>query len=129
MRLLSCIFSLCLVPAAFGTAVLSAQDAASAQAAAEQPPRARPAEETTDLSDLWRRGRHKAKRVGVDRGADPTKVRSLVFAPPFGSKPSPGLPLGLNGNMAFFRGDPSPRLSTVGGGVRVSQKKQVLANL
>src|SRR4051794_40903601 len=121
MRLLSCIVSLCLVPAAFGTAVLSAQDAASVQAAAEQPPRARPAEKTTDLSDLWRRVRHKDQPVPVDLAAEPTKDRSLVFAPTFGPKPSAGLPLGLNGNRAFFRGDRPTRLSTVGGGVRVSQ--------
>src|SRR3954453_18354246 len=118
MRLLSYVIGLCLVPAAFGTAVLSAQDAASAQAPAERPPRARPAEKTTDLSDLWRRVRHKDQPVPVDLAAEPPKDPFPVLAPPSGSKPSTGLTLGLNGNMAFFRGDTSTRLSTVGGGVR-----------
>jgi hypothetical protein len=139
MRLFTCVLSLSLAPAAFGTAVVSAQEAASGQAvvappAAEQPTAeqtapARPAEDTTDVSDLWRRVRHKNEQVPVDLTAEPSKDRFLVFAPTFGSKPSTGLTVGLNGNMAFFRGDTSTRLSTVGGGVRVSQKKQVLANL
>ena len=130
MRLFSCVLGLCLARAAFGTAAVSAQATAPAQAAAEQPEAARPAEQATDVGDLWRRVRHKDEPVPVDLAAEPTKDRFLVFAPTFGSKPSTGLTVGLNGNMAFFRGDgASTRLSTVAGGIRVSQKKQVLANL
>ena len=130
MRVLSCVLCLCLTRAALGTAVLQAQERAATPAAAEQTAAARPADETTDLSDLWRRLRHKDEPVPVDLAAEPTKDRFLVFAPTFGSKPSTGLTVGLNGNMAFFRGDsPSARLSTVAGGIRVSQKEQVLANL
>ena len=129
MRFLPCVLGLCLARAAFGTAVLHAQDTSSGAAAPEQPA-ARPADQMTDVGDLWRRFRHKDEPVPVDLTAEPSKDRFLVFAPTFGSKPSTGLTLGLNGNMAFFRGDSgSTRLSTVGGGIRVSQKKQVLANL
>jgi hypothetical protein len=130
MRILPCVLGLCLGQAALGTAVLNAQDTASGQTAAEQPAAARPADQTTDLSDLWRRLRHKNEPVPVDLAAEPSKDRFLVFAPTIGSKPSTGLTLGLNGNMAFFRGDgPSTHLSTLAGGLRVSQKQQVLANL
>jgi hypothetical protein len=134
MRVLPCVLWLCLAQAAFGTAVLNAQESAPGQPAAEQPaaeqPPARPADQTTDLSDLWRRVRHKDEAVPVDLSAEPSKDRFLVFAPTIGSKPSTGLTLGLNGNMAFFRGDsPSTHLSTLAGGIRVSQKQQVLANM
>ena len=129
MRFLPCVLGLCLARAAFGTVVLHAQDTSSGAPAPEQPA-ARPADQMTDVGDLWRRFRHKDEPVPVDLTAEPSKDRFLVFAPTFGSKPSTGLTLGLNGNMAFFRGDSgSTRLSTVGGGIRVSQKKQVLANL
>src|SRR5262249_18018032 len=47
------------------------------------------------------------------------------------SRPATGLTLGVNANMAFFRGgdSTSTHLSTLGGGFRVSQKHQVLSNL
>jgi hypothetical protein len=53
-----------------------------------------------------------------------------VLAPSIGSKPNTGLTLGVNGNMAFFRGDSSStHLSSMSGGFRVSQKKKVLSGL
>lgn len=82
---------------------------------------------TVDVGDLWRDLRNRG-----DKPDDPPRTteqrRFLVIAPTIGSKPATGLTGGLNGNMAFFRGDPkTTRISTLQGGFRVSQKKQVLS--
>jgi outer membrane protein assembly factor BamA len=60
-----------------------------------------------------------ARRAGVFcRGAE------------HGSKPSTGLSVGVNGNIAFFGGDEkTTHISSVSGGLRVSQKKQVLSGV
>src|ERR1700730_3092477 len=74
-----------------------------------------------DVADLGRMLRHK----------DPTNAgtasRFLVFAPSIGSKPSTGLNGGFSSNLAFFLGDPSTtHISSITGGLKVSQKKQTL---
>ena len=84
-----------------------------------------------DIGDVWHKIRHK-DQSGLPDGAPQPRPegRFLVFAPTIGSRPATGFTLGLNGNMAFFRGDSaSTHLSTLSGGFRVSQKKQVLSNL
>jgi hypothetical protein len=82
---------------------------------------------TVDVGDLWRDLRHR-DAPETDASAANERRRFLVVAPTFGSKPTTGLTGGINGNMAFFRGDPkTTRISTLQGGFRVSQKKQVLS--
>jgi len=86
-----------------------------------------------DVADLWRRIRNNDERG--DRDAVPPDDRSadakahqrfLVISPTFGSRPSTGLIGGANGNVAFFRGDPkTTHISTLAGGFRFSQKKQL----
>jgi len=86
---------------------------------------------TLDVADLWHRFRHKdeAGQADGDTPADPQR-RFLVVVPAIGARPSTGVTLGLNGNVAFFRGDAgSTHISSMVGGFRVSQKKQVLSNV
>ena len=79
---------------------------------------------TTDVGDLWRLVRHK------DAPSDDEARRFLVFAPSIGSKPSTGLNGGLSGNVAFFLGDPgSTHISSLTGGLKVSEKKQTLGGV
>src|SRR6266853_600640 len=81
----------------------------------------------TDVGDLLRDLRHR-EAPQPEAPATSDRRRFLVVAPTIGSKPTTGLTGGLNGNMAFFRGDPkTTRISTLQGGFRVSQKKQVLS--
>lgn len=81
---------------------------------------------TIDIGDLWREVRHRAVAPDVVPTLDHRHF--LVVAPTIGSRPSTGFSGGVNGNMAFFRGDPgTTHISSVTGGVRVSQKKQVLS--
>ena len=85
-----------------------------------------------DVIDLWHKYRPKAVKPASAAEARPSDPGShfVVLAPAFGSRPSTGLTLGVNGNMAFFEGDPqSTHISSMAGGFRVSQKKQVLSNL
>lgn len=86
---------------------------------------------TTDVGDLWHKVHPKdqtAQQDGDD--SDEAGDKFLVLAPAIGSKPSTGLTLGVNGNMAFFRGnEQSTHISSLAGGFRVSQKAQVLSNL
>src|SRR5262249_28879341 len=124
MRALPFVVSLWLGWAVLGTPVLHAQDQqdqeeeAAPPAANSAPP---PAYPSVDLTDLWRKWRHK------DEPTEKPDRRFLVLAPSIGSRPNTGLTLGVNGNVAFFRGDSeSTHLSSMSGGVRVSQKKQVL---
>src|SRR5262245_46588383 len=86
---------------------------------------------TLDVGDLWRdlrnRGGKPEEQPATEQPAT-TERRFLVVAPTIGSKPATGLTGGLNSNMAFFRGDPrTTRISTMQGGFRVSQKKQLLS--
>jgi hypothetical protein len=103
---------------------------AQAQDAAEEPATVQPGP-TIDVADLWHRLRHKDEPSQADAAADADPQRRfLVIVPALGSRPSTGFTLGLNGNLAFFRGDAkSTHISSMVGGFRVSQKAQVLANV
>jgi hypothetical protein len=89
---------------------------------------------TLDAGDLWHVLRHgRADPLAGDPGASaPTPARNhfLVAAPTIASKPSTGLSVGLNSNLAFFSGDEkTTHISSVSGGLRFSQKKQVLSGI
>jgi len=87
---------------------------------------------TTDVIDLWHKVRPQQPPPEQDTKAPETEQgkRFFVIAPSIGSRPTTGLTLGINGNMAFYQGDPSTtHISTMVGGFRVSQKKQVLSNI
>jgi surface antigen Omp85-like protein len=87
----------------------------------------KPVDPTTDIGDIWRDIRH-GDAAAAEEGPDNDRRRFLAVAPTIGSKPTTGFTGGLNGNMAFFRGDPqTTRISSLTGGFRVSQKKQVLS--
>src|SRR5471030_1103006 len=86
---------------------------------------------TLDVGDLWHDVRHQ-KRVVEDEqlAAAKRRERFFVVAPTIGSKPSTGLSVGLNGNLALFTGDEATtHISSVSGGLRVSQKQQVLSGV
>jgi hypothetical protein len=76
------------------------------------------------VADLWRIARHKDP-------PDAEAVRKFfVIAPSIGSKPSTGLNAGLAGNVAFFQGDTdTTHISSVSGGLKVSQKGQTLSGM
>lgn len=77
-----------------------------------------------DIGDLWRLARHR------DASAIADPHRFLVFAPSIGSKPSTGINGGFAGNVAFFNGDPETTpISSISGGIKVSQKKQTLSGV
>src|SRR6185295_3757947 len=87
-----------------------------------------------DAGDLWRRVRHHKTPVDTVEADDSTQVvpgRSfIVIAPSIGSKPSTGINGGLAGNIAFISGDSSStRLSSVSGGLKVSEKGQTLSGM
>jgi hypothetical protein len=82
---------------------------------------------TMDVGDLWRMARHRSVPDGEQA---PPKKDFFVVAPSIGSKPSTGLNGGVSGNVAFFQGDPdTTRISSVTGGLKVSQKKQTLTGV
>ena len=82
---------------------------------------------STDIGDVWHWLRH---HEGAQDEQPSPGHHFLVIAPTFGSKPTTGLTLGANTNLAFFRGDPeSTHISTLTGGFRVSQKQQVLTGV
>jgi hypothetical protein len=102
--------------------------------AQEQPPPPTTFQPTLDAGDLWHVLRHgRADPLAGDPGATaPTPARDhfFVVAPTIGSKPSTGLSAGLNSNLAFFSGDEkTTHISSISGGLRVSQKKQVLSGV
>jgi hypothetical protein len=87
----------------------------------------------TDLFDLWHKWRTKGEPAQeveeTARDPEPPE-RSAVAAPGLSARPSTGIMFGVIGNVASREGDPaSTHLSTAIGGFRVSQKKQVLANM
>ena len=89
---------------------------------------------TLDAGDLWHLLRHsRADPPAVDPGATvptPRRAHFFVVAPTIASKPSTGLSAGLNSNLAFFSGDQATtHISSISGGLRVSQKKQVLSGI
>ena len=89
---------------------------------------------TLDAGDLWHVLRHgRADPLAGDPGGNqPTPERNhfFVVAPTIASKPSTGLSAGLNTNLAFYSGDEkTTHISSLSGGLRVSQKKQVLSGV
>jgi hypothetical protein len=89
---------------------------------------------TVDAGDLWHLLRHnRADPLAGDPGATgptPTPEHFFVVAPTIASKPSTGLSAGLNSNLAFFSGDEkTTHISTISGGLRLSQKQQVLSGV
>jgi len=102
-----------LVILALGVVPASAQDHAAAP----------PPVYTFDVGDLWHMVRHRPVLGDTGSGR-----RFLVFAPSIGSKPSTGVTVGLSGNVAFFKGGDAAttRISTFTGGLKVSQKRQLL---
>jgi hypothetical protein len=102
--------------------------------AVEAPQPASPAtafQPTLDVGDLWRDVRHRSRSVEDEHVAAARRRETFfVIAPTIGSKPSTGFSGGLNGNIAFFRGDEkTTHISSVSGGIRLSQKKQVLSGV
>jgi len=122
-----------------GTAACILLVGATAQAQDHDPPDdataaapSSPAWPAADVTDLWRKVRPKPEPAEQDTSVRPKEPSShfLVVAPAIGSKPSTGLTLGINANTAFYQGDPSTtHISSMAGGFRVSQKKQVLSNI
>src|SRR3954451_3495391 len=115
---------------------LYAQEPADAPAPAqeERSPAPHTFQPTLDAGDLWHVLRHgRADPLAGDPGATaptPSRNHFFVAAPTIASKPSTGLSLGINSNLAFFSGDEkTTHISSVSGGFRVSQKKQVLSGI
>jgi hypothetical protein len=101
----------------------AAQETADAPAAAVSA-RAAGADATLDIGDLWRMVRHKEAQD------DDARRKFVVFSPSVGSKPSTGFNGGFSGNVAFFAGDPrTTHISSLTGGLKVSQKGQTLSGL
>src|SRR5438309_10235295 len=106
---------------------------AAGAGAQKPPPRTPPAPAepwpSLDIIDLWHRFRPKAVSPNQTPASGPRDASRhfVVLAPAIGSRPSTALTLGVNGNMAFFEGDPrSTHISQMAGGSRVWQKLQVL---
>lgn len=85
---------------------------------------------TVDVGDLWREFRRRDDTPPDETPSTKASQRFLVVAPAIGSKPTTGFTVGLNANMAFFRGNPkTTHISSLASGFRVSQKKQMLSNI
>jgi hypothetical protein len=117
---------------ALGSAPLRAQDKDGAPP--RTPAAAGVSQPTLDAGDLWHVLRHgRADPLTGDPGASaptPEREHFFVVAPTIGSKPSTGLSAGLNSNLAFFTGDEkTTHISSISGGLRVSQKEQVLSGV
>ena len=113
---------------------VAAQEQESAPQRESRSPAAGLFQPTLDAGDLWHVLRHgRADPLAGDPGAaTPTPGRNHFFvaAPTIASKPSTGLSVGLNSNLAFFSGDErTTHISSVSGGARFSQKKQVLSGI
>jgi hypothetical protein len=128
MRALPLFVFICAMCAALalGTAEASAQDQAPPDDLATAP-----LWPTTDVTDLWHKFRAKDEPAeGYTQTPAEPQRRFFVVAPAVGARPTTGLTLGINGNMAFFQGDPqTTHISSLVGGFRISQKKQVLSNV
>src|SRR5689334_3493797 len=95
-------------------------------AAADQPGQSDTSQ--TDVGDLWHRVRHGGDQPPSVDPPPPPRQRFFVLAPTVTSKPSTGLTGGLSGNVAFYADDAeSTHISTVVGGMRLSQKGQAMA--
>src|SRR5688572_27278459 len=64
-----------------------------------------PPSPTMDAFDLWRHIRGKAP--SPQAGSDDYRQSMKAFAPVIGAKPTSGVLVGVAGNVAFYRGDPS----------------------
>ena len=86
---------------------------------------------TLDVGDLWHDVRHLRRHLEDEQiAAAKRREHFFVVAPTIGSKPSTGISGGVNGNFAFFDGDETTtHISSLSGGLRVSQKKQVLSGV
>jgi outer membrane protein assembly factor BamA len=81
------------------------------------------ATEAVDVFDIWRRIRNEEP----DDPAEAWDYRKPMraFAPVVGAKPSSGVLMGVAGNIAFFRGEPSTtHISSLVASVTFSTKKQ-----
>ena len=89
------------------------------------------AQDSVDAGDLWRRVRHHAATVDEQPATTIEPHKSFfVLAPSVGSKPSTGINGGIAGNVAFVTSDPSStRLSSISGGLKVSEKGQTLSGV
>jgi hypothetical protein len=129
-------FCLWVVFSTLAPAALLAQDQANPAPATGTKSTSSTFKPTLDVGDLWHVLRHgRADPLAGDPGASapppaPARDHFFVIAPTIASKPSTGLSIGINSNMAFYRGDEATtRISSVSGGFRVSQKKQVLSGV
>ncbi len=80
--------------------------------------------ETVDVFDVWRAFRQKQ----ADSVAEEWDYRKSMkaFAPVIGAKPSAGVLLGVAGNIAFYRGEPSTtHISSAVASVTVSTEGQI----
>ena len=108
---------------AMATGAVQAAQQAPAQASETQAAEPSPPEELIDVFDVWRMVRHKE----ADAPAEAWDYRKpmMAFAPVIGAKPSAGVLLGVAGNVAFYRGDPSAtHISSVVASVTFSTKSQ-----
>jgi outer membrane protein assembly factor BamA len=81
------------------------------------------ADEQIDVFDLWRKLRH--KEPAPDDASWDYRDAMKAFAPVIGAKPSSGALIGVAGNVAFYRGDPSTtHISSVVTSLTFSTKKQ-----
>ena len=79
--------------------------------------------ETTDIFDVWRKLRH--KEPDPQATAWDYRKPMKAFAPVIGAKPSSGVLLGVAGNVAFYRGDPTTTsISSVVASLTFSTKGQ-----
>jgi outer membrane protein assembly factor BamA len=80
-------------------------------------------DEQIDVFDLWRKWRN--KEPAPDDASWDYRDAMKAFAPVIGAKPSSGALIGVAGNVAFYRGDPSTtHISSVVTSLTFSTKKQ-----
>ena len=107
----------------------STPPAASLGQAIEASPAPPPqAVELFDVFDLLRKIRHKEQTKEQRAEANDPSRRMYAFAPVVGYKPSSGVLVGVAGNVAFFRGDPTTtHISSAVAALNVSTLEQVSA--
>ena len=109
-----------LIGFAVAIAAPAAAQAPSPERAPDQVDSAQPPAETKDVFDLWRELRHQPPSP-----PPPFTTSMKAFAPVIGTKPSSGVLVGVAGNVAFYRGDPSTtHISSAVASVTFSSKKQ-----
>jgi outer membrane protein assembly factor BamA len=84
-----------------------------------------PPDQETDLRDIIRVWRKKPPQPATQAGD-----KMIVAAPVIGSNPSAGFVIGVAGQMAFFRGDPSTtRISSGIASLTISTKEHLVFNV